>query len=214
MKYNIIKNLDRKTVTVVLSNISINYTDYLFAKYKGERYFASGVVRGADYTKDLLPFIKEVCDALNVVGKDALPNGTLITHQDLITINEDEYKLFTRNLDKDGNWDKQFRVNLTNRAKDDNKRFLFHDVSGTKPIEKADGWKHIYAIELEIGVGFDEKKSKKYTFAIFHRAISIGLKESNTFQKNDNAWVGFDFSQPSEETKKKQPLPKDDDLPF
>jgi hypothetical protein len=215
MKYNIIKNQDRKTITIVLSDISINYTDYLFKKYQGERFFASGVVRGAEYTKDLLPFLKEVSEALNIVGKEVLPVGNIVVPNDLITLEEDEYRLFTRNIDKEGNWDKQFRVNLTNRTKDDNKRFLFKDISGTQPITQQDGWKHIYAIELEIGVGFDEKKGKKYLFSVFHRAVSVGSKESNNFKSNDNAWVGFDFSTAKEEKKEDPSFEvKTDDLPF
>jgi sulfite reductase alpha subunit-like flavoprotein len=210
MKYNIVKNESRKTLSVILTPITINYAEYLYKKYQDKKYFASGVVRGADYTKDLLPFAKELAARLNELGKDILPNGITITTQDIITMNDDEYKLFTRNLNKEGDWDKQFKVNLTNRSKDAEKKFLFLDLEGQKPITKDDSWKHIYAIELEIGVGYDEDKQNKYVYAIFHRGVSTGLKETNTFQKNDNAWSGFKL-----ETKQ-EVVAEDDDakLPF
>jgi hypothetical protein len=210
MKYNIVKNESRKTLTLILSPITINYAEYLYKKYQDQKFFASGVVRGADYTKDLLPFAKDLANKLNELGKGILPTGVSITPQDIITVNEDEYRLFTRNLNKDGDWDKQFKVNLTNRSKDAEKRFLFQDLEGQRPITKDDSWKHVYAIELEIGVGYDEDKQNKYVYAIFHRAISTGLKETNTFQKNDNAWSGFKL-----ETKE-EVVAEDDDakLPF
>ena len=210
MKYNIVKNDARKTLTLILSPITINYAEYLYKKYQDKKFFASGVVRGADYTKDLLPFAKDLATKLNELGKGILPTGVSITPQDIITVKDEEYKLFTRNLNKDGDWDKQFKVNLTNRSKDAEKKFLFQDLEGQKTISKDDSWKHIYAIELEIGVGYDEDKQNKYVYAIFHRGISIGLKETNTFQKNDNAWSGFKL-----ETKQ-EVANEDDDakLPF
>jgi len=205
MKANIVRNENRKTLTVVLTPISISYVDYLYKKYKDERYFASGVLKGADYKNDIVPFVEKLANELTAIGQGTLPPGTKISTNDLITLSDDEYRLFTRNLDRDGNWDKQFKVNLTNRAKDTDKRFLFLDLEQTKPIPQQDGWKHNYAIELEVGVGYDEKTSKPYVFAIFHRAMSVGLKETNTFQANNSAWKGLNL-----ETLEV----KDDDLPF
>lgn len=205
MKANIVKNESRKTLTVVLTPISISYVDYLYKKYKDERYFASGVLKGADYKNDIVPFVEKLANELTAIGQGTLPPNTKISTSDLITLNDDEYRLFTRNLDRDGNWDKQFKVNLTNRAKDNDKKFLFHDLEQTKPIPQQDGWKHNYAIELEVGVGYDEKTAKPYVFAIFHRAISTGLKETNTFQANNSAWKGFNLEAIEV---------KDDDLPF
>ncbi len=193
MKYNIVPNEKRKTLSVIITPITLPYTDYLYKKYQDQKFFASGIVKGADYKTDLMPFLTELAKQLTAIGKGDLPAGTTFTTQDLITLNDDEYRLFTRNLDKQGNWDKQFKVNLTNRTKDAEKRFLFLDLEQTKPISKEDSWKHNYAIELEIGVGFDEKKNNKYVYAIFHRAISTGLRDTNTFQKNDGAWKGFNL---------------------
>jgi hypothetical protein len=204
MKYNILPNPNRNTITVILTPVTLPFTDYLFKKYKEEKFFASGIIKGADYKTDLVPFLTEVSKALTAVGKDILPTGTQINTQDLISLGE-EYRLITRNLDKEGNWDKQFKINLTNRSKDGEKRFLFLDLEQTKPISKEESWKHNYAIELEIGVGFDEKKNNKYVYAIFHRAISTGLRETNTFQKNDNAWKGFNLDKIAVD---------DDKLPF
>lgn len=204
MKYSITSNPNRNTLTLIITPITLPYTEYLYKKYKEEKFFASGIIKGADYKTDLLPFLTELAKSLTTIGKDILPNGTSITTQDLISLGE-EYRLITRNLDKEGNWDKQFKINLTNRTKDGEKRFLFLDLEQTKPISKEESWKHNYAIELEIGVGFDEKKNNKYVYAIFHRAISTGLRETNTFQKNDNAWKGFNLEKIDVE---------DDKLPF
>jgi hypothetical protein len=214
MKYNIVENKGRKTLTVILTPVTINYAEYLYKKYQDKKYFASGVMRGADYTKDLVPFVKDLVSKLNFLGKDVLPNGVTITPQDIITTNDDEYRLFTRNLNKEGDWDKQFKVNLTNRSKDAEKKFLFLDLEQSKPISKDDSWKHIYAIELEIGVGYDEDKQNKYVYAIFHRAVSTGLKETNTFQKNDNAWSGFKLETDVKSKNLEAIEVKDDDLPF
>jgi hypothetical protein len=216
MKYNIVKNDQRNTLTVILSPININYAKYLYSKYKGEKFFASGIVRGADYSKDLVPFIKDLTDKLNLIGKDTLPSGIRFTQEDVITLKDDEYKLFTRNLDKEGNWDKQFKVNLTNRSKDENKKFMFLDLQQTQPISETDSWKHNYAVELEIGVGYDENKMNKYVFAIFHRAISMGMKEQTGFTKNDNAWTGFNLETPTANASANLSdiELKDEDLPF
>jgi hypothetical protein len=216
MKYNIVKNEGRKTLSVILTPITINYAEYLYKKYQDQKYFASGVVRGADYTKDLLPFAKELAARLNELGKDILPNGITINAQDIITTNDEEYRLFTRNLNKEGDWDKQFKVNLTNRSKDAEKKFLFLDLEGQRPITKDDSWKHIYAIELEVGVGYDEDKQNKYVYAIFHRAVSTGLKENNSFQKNDSAWSGFKLDTATDVKSKNTEAinVKDEDLPF
>jgi hypothetical protein len=205
MKANIVRNENRKTLTVVLTPISISYVDYLYKKYKDERYFASGVLKGADYKYDIVPFVEKLANELTAIGQGTLPPGTKISTNDLITLSDEEYRLFTRNIDRDGNWDKQFKINLTNRSKDTDKRFLFLDLEQTKPIPQQDGWKHNYAIEIEVGVGFDEKTAKPYVFAIFHRAMSVGLKENNTFQANNSAWKGLNL-----ETLEV----KDEDLPF
>jgi len=210
MKYNIVQNEGRKTLTLIVTPVSINYTDYLYKKYKEEKFFASGVLRGADYKDHIVPFVNTLADALNKLGQGILPPTAKITSNDLITLQDEEYRFITRNLDKEGNWDKQFKINLTNRAKDSDKRFLFLDLDQTRPISQNDSWKHNYAVEIEMGVGYDEKTAKPYVFAIFHRGISVGLKETNTFQQNNNAWKGFAL-----ETNNLEKIEvKDEDLPF
>jgi hypothetical protein len=214
MKYNIVPNESRKTLTLVLTPVSINYTDYLFKKYKDEKYFASGVLRGADYKEHIMPFVTDLANKLTILGQGVLPPTAKITTNDLITLQDEEYRFITRNLDKEGNWDKQFKVNLTNRAKDGEKRFLFLDLDQTKTISQTDSWKHNYAVEIELGVGYDEKTAKPYVFAIFHRGISVGLKDNNSFQQNNNAWKGFNVDTPSE-SKNLAPIEvADEDLPF
>lgn len=213
MKFNIVQNDGRKTLTLVVTPVSINYTDYLFKKYKDEKFFASGVLRGADYKDHIVPFVNTLVDALNKLGQGVLPPTAKITSNDLITLQDNEYRFITRNLDRDGNWNKEFKINLTNRTKDGEKRFLFLDLDQTNPISQTDSWKHNYAVEVEMGVGYDEKTAKPYVFAIFHRGVSVGLKENTSaFQKNNDAWKGFNLEQAKENVSKIDI--KDEDLPF
>jgi len=201
MKTKIVKNEARKTLTVIVSPISIGYVDYLFTRYNDERFFASGVLIGADYSKEIVPFAKELIKNLSEIGKDILPPGETFTLNDIISVKEDEFRLISKNTNADKEWDKQYKLNLTSKSKDEEKRFLFYDLEQQKPVSKEDGWKKIYAVEIEVSVGYNEDACEKYVFSVFHRAICIGEKES-VFQKNDDAWGGFDFTTP------------DDDLPY
>lgn len=217
----IVKNEERKTVTVIVSPIVIAYTDYLFEKYNGERYFASGVLKDADLQKDIYPFLKDLLSVLNEVAKDVLPQGEKFVGSDLLTLKEDEYRLISKNIDKEGKWDKQFKFNLTNKSNDKDKKFLFLDLKGEKPIDKKDGWKHFYAIEIEISVGYNEDELEKYIYTVFHRAISVGARGSSTFQQNDEAWGGFNFGDVVDDTKEQddfyessKQLTSEEDLPF
>lgn len=195
MKTKIVIN-ERKTATIIISPVNINFTDYLFNKYgSGDKkyYFATGTLTGADYAKDIVPFAKKLVDVLNEIGASKLPSTENFTLKDLISNSEDDYKFFNRNTDKDKNWDNQYAITLKNNTKADSKVFLFEDLACTKPIPKEDGWKHTYAVELEVSVGYDDDNLEKYFFVVFHRGISIGKKES-TYEKNDQAWDGFSFS--------------------
>lgn len=212
MKYKIVENSSRKTVTLILSPITIGYTDYLFDRYNGEKFFASGVLTNADYNKDILPMLKELVTSLNNVGQEKLPTNTKYEGKDLITLKEDEYRLFSKNLNKDGLWDKQFKINLQSKSKDENKRFLFLDFGATQPVEKDDGWKYTYAVEVEIGVGYNEDEFEKYVYSIFHRGIKVGERTDSSFAKNDAAWEGFDFEE--EPKQEEAPVINDEDLPF
>jgi hypothetical protein len=200
MKTLIVKNTAKKTITVIIAPISIGYTDYLYERYNDERYFASGVLMGADYTKDIVPLAQQIVSALNEVCAETLPQGEKFTIGDIIQSQEGVWRLISKNTIEGKEWDKTYKLNLSSKSKDANKRFLFEDLAQTKPISKDDGWKHLYAVEIEISGGYDEDNLAKYTFSIFHRGVSVGKKES-TFSQNDNAWSGFDFT-------------ADDDLPF
>lgn len=215
MKTKIIKNESRKTVTVIISPISINFVDYLYERYNDEKFFASGVLTGADYKKDIVPMLKDIVDALNEVAKDKLPSGEKFEGKDIITLKEDEYRLISKNLNKDKEWDKQFKINLQSKSKDENKKFLFEDIACQKPIPKDDGWKYTYAIEIEIGAGYNEDDFEKYVFSVFHRAIKVGERAENSFAKNDDAWKGFDFGEEDSEDEDISDIEIDDeDLPF
>lgn len=207
MKVKVFPNEARKTVTLILSPITIGYVDYLYEKYDDKKYFASGVLTGADYKEDVLPILKQIADALNEVGKDKLPPGVKYDINDLITMEEDDFALFMKNINKEGVWDKQFKINLQSKSKDPQKRFLFLDLQGEDPVPKDDGWKYTYAIEVEIGVGYNEDEFEKYIYHVFHRAVKVGTRDSG-FIKNDKAWDGFDFEESDED------VIKDDDLPF
>lgn len=216
MKYKIVKNKEKKTVTAIISPVIITFVDYLYERYNGEKFFASGVLQGADFKEEITPLLKEIVTALNDVAGDRLPKGQKYEGKDLLTLNEDEYRLFSKNLNKDKEWDKQFKVNLQSKSKDDEKRFLFEDFQCTKPVKKDDGWKYEYAIELEIGAGYNEDNFEKYVFALFHRAIKVGVRENaSNFSENDQAWEGFDFGDQEEEKDDLSDIDiKEDDLPF
>jgi len=192
MKTKIVKNEAKKTATVIVAPVIIGYVDYLFKKYNDERYFASGVLQGADYQKDIIPFAQELVKVLNELGKGVLPPGDEFRIADLISLKEGEFRLISKNVLPDKEWDKTFKLNLSSKSNAENKRFLFLDLEQTQPISQEDGWKHIYAVELEMSVGYDEDNLEKYIYTVFHRAVSIKERETN-YKPNDEAWNGFDF---------------------
>lgn len=195
MKYKIIRNEKRNTLSVVLSPVVFNYTGYLYQKYKDEKYFATGVLDNQDYKEDIVPFVKELVEKLNEVGKDILPPGEQFEISDIITLKDDEYRFITKNTDRDGVWDKQFKVNLSSKTKNPNKKFLFSSLEDKEGIleDNSKGFK--YGVEVEIGAGYNEDNLEKYIYTVFHRAIAIEERGQSepTYQSNDNAWGGFNF---------------------
>jgi hypothetical protein len=212
VKTKIVKNESRKTVTVIISPVAISYVDYLYEKYNNERYFCSAVLQDAKYKEDIVPFLRELVKKLNETAKGVFPEGEEIKMADLITDKEDEFRLFSKNIVKDKDWDGSFKLNLSSKATE--KRFLFEDLEQTKPIPKGDGWKHFYAVELEISVGYNEDSLEKYVYTVFHRAISAGKRQANNYVQNDSAWGGFDFKTEKEEKPANKDTESDDDLPF
>ena len=69
MKYKIVQNEGRKSLTVIISPVHIGYVKYLFEKFTNnsgkEKYFASGVLKDCEYKADLTPFLKEVVEQLS-----------------------------------------------------------------------------------------------------------------------------------------------------
>lgn len=206
MKYKIIRNEKRNTLSVVLSPVVFNYTGYLYQKYKDEKYFATGVLDNQDYKEDIVPFVKELVEKLNEVGKEILPPGEQFEISDIITLKDDEYRFITKNTDRDGVWDKQFKVNLSSKTKNPNKKFLFSSLEDKEGIleDNSKGFK--YGVEVEIGAGYNEDNLEKYIYTVFHRAIAIEERGQSepTYKSNDNAWGGFNFKTEV----------KEDDVPF
>lgn len=195
MKYNITKNENRNTLTVVFSPVVFSYTKYLYEKFNDQKYFASGILENQDYNQDILPFVKELVQNLNELGKDLLPAGETFNVSDIITLKDDEYRMLTKNTDKSGEWDKRFKINLTSKTKRIGKQFFFTSLDETASISEEDSRKHRYGVEIEIGIGYNEDNLEKYIYTVFHRAISIGLREQgeSTYQANNSAWSGFNF---------------------
>lgn len=196
MKYNITKNENRNTLTIVLSPIVFSYTKYLYEKYNDQKFFASGVLENQDYNQDILPFVRELVAQLNEIGKDTLPPPEQFTIADIITLNENEYRLLSKNTDKDGQWDKRFKINLSSKTKKNDKKFLFSSLNEEDFINEEQSKNHKYGVEIEIGVGYNEDNLEKYVYTVFHRAISVGLREQSesTYQSNNDAWSGFNFN--------------------
>ena len=203
MKYNITKNTNRNTLSVVISPVIFNFTKYLYEKYNDEKFFATGILDGQDYNQDILPFVKELVEKLNEIGKGTLPPPEQFNVADIITLNENEYRMLSKNTDKDGQWDKRFKLNLSSKTKKVDKMFLFSSLDEKDVIQEDDSKSHKYGVELEIGVGYNEDNLEKYIYTVFHRAISVGSREQNesVYQKNNDAWSGFNFK-------------TDDDVPF
>lgn len=195
MKYNITKNENRNTLTVVFSPVVFSYTKYLYEKFNDQKYFASGILENQDYNQDILPFVKELVQKLNELGKDLLPAGETFNVSDIITLKDDEYRMLTKNTDKSGEWDKRFKINLTSKTKRIGKQFFFTSLDETASISEEDSRKHRYGVEIEIGIGYNEDNLEKYIYTVFHRAISLGLREQgeSTYQANNSAWSGFNF---------------------
>ena len=195
MKYNITKNENRNTLTVVFSPVVFSYTKYLYEKFNDQKYFASGILENQDYNQDILPFVKELVQNLNELGKDLLPAGETFNVSDIITLKDDEYRMLTKNTDKSGEWDKRFKINLTSKTKRIGKQFFFTSLDETASIAEEDSRKHRYGVEIEIGIGYNEDNLEKYIYTVFHRAVSLGLREQGegTYQANNSAWSGFNF---------------------
>lgn len=207
MKYTIVKNEKRNTLSVVLSPVVFTYTKFLYEKYNEQKYFASGILENQDYNTDILPFVKELVKNLNELGSEILPAGETFSVGDIITLNEGEYRLLTKNIDKDGNWNKQFKINLSSKTKKADKKFLFTSLDESEVIDELDSRNHRYGVEIELGIGYNEDNLEKYIYAVFHRAISVGKKDQqndSNYKSNDSAWSGFDFGG----------LATKDDLPF
>lgn len=205
MKYSIVKNPKRNTVTLVLSPVVFNYTHYLFEKYKDEKFFASGIIDTQDYAGEVQPFIKELVEALNEVAKEKLPSGENFVATDIMSLNDDEYRFITKNIDnRDGSWDKRFKVNLSSKSKSPSKKFLFKKLGDDSSLTEEESKDYKYGVEVEIGVGYNEDNLEKYIYTVFHRAIAVEKRASSTgsYQANDSAWSGFDFNT------------KGEDLPF
>lgn len=196
MKYNITKNENRNTLTVVFSPVVFSYTKYLYEKFNDQKYFASGILENQDYNQDILPFVKELAQKLNELGKELLPVGETFNVSDIITLKDDEYRMLTKNTDRNGEWDKRFKINLTSKTKRIGKQFFFTSLDETASISEEDSRKHRYGVEIEIGIGYNEDNLEKYIYTVFHRAISLGLREQgeSTYQANNSAWSGFNFN--------------------
>lgn len=223
MKTKIVPNEARKTVTIILSPVDFRFTDYLYDKFEDKRYFATGTLKNAKYKEDIIPFLKELLPHLNEMAKDKLPKGEKFALTDLITLEEDEYALISKDLDRDGKWDGEFQISLSSKKRKEG-GFLFEDIRDPKPVPKEDGWKHLYAVEVELSPGYNEDRMERYVFAVFHRGISIGRKKNDNFKANDDAWGGFDFenadeglaeedSEDSKDTNEKEDELEEDGLP-
>jgi len=196
VKYNITKNENRNTLTVVFSPVVFSYTKYLYEKFNDQKYFASGILENQDYNQDILPFVKELAQKLNELGKELLPVGETFNVSDIITLKDDEYRMLTKNTDRNGEWDKRFKINLTSKTKRIGKQFFFTSLDEAASISEEDSRKHRYGVEIEIGIGYNEDNLEKYIYTVFHRAISLGLREQgeSTYQANNSAWSGFNFN--------------------
>lgn len=195
MKYNIKKNEKRNTLSVVVSPVVFNFTRYLYEKFNDEKYFATGVLDKQDYNQDILPFVKDLVSQLNSIATKVLPPNEQYNIQDVITLNEQEYRLLSKNTDRDGVWDKQFKINLSSKTKNPNKNFMFGSLDDTNVLTEDESKQHKYGVEVEIGVGYNEDTLEKYIYTVFHRAISIGKREQSesTYKQNNDAWSGFNF---------------------
>jgi hypothetical protein len=202
MKYKIIKNEKRNTLSVVLSPVVFNFTKYLYERFNNTKFFATGVLDKQDYKEDIIPFVNELVTHLNELAKGTLPPTEQFIVGDIISVKDDEYRLITKNTDRDGAWDKQFKINLSSKSKRDDKRFLFNNLNEEEviPEDKSKGYK--YGVELEIGVGYNEDNLEKYVYTVFHRAIALEERENTsepTYKSNDDAWSGFNFDTKKEE---------------
>ena len=196
MKYSIVKNDSRKTLTVVLSPVVFNYTKYLYERFNNEKFFATGVIDVQDYNESILPFAKELVEHLNELAKGILPAHESYAVSDIITLKDDEYRLITKNTDRDGAWDKRFKINLSSKTKSETKKFLFKSLDSESHINEEDSKKYIYGVEIEIGAGYNEDNMEKYIYTVFHRAVVVGEREqtnTNNYKSNDQAWSGFNF---------------------
>ena len=205
MKYKIVKNTYRKSITLIISPVTFTGVPYLYEKYNGEKYFGTGILRGADYKTEILALANDIAKNLNEVVGGNFPDGIFLKASDFLSLKtnaenkiDNVYPLIFRNSNKDGEPDKDFAIALSSKNKNEDKQFLFTDLAQEKPISKDDSWKHLYALEIEISAGYDDDSLSAYTFSVFHRGISVGLRETNAFEKNDDAWEGFDFANPDD----------------
>lgn len=207
MKYNVIKNVDRKTITVTLGGTRFFSAKYLLEKYEEKRYFGNAIFEAT--TDEINAFLLAIAKALNEANPMVKVSPKLFFESDSI-----DFPLIKRHLNQDGDWDKKsFSMALSSFNEKSKRNFFFKDLARTQPVIVEETIKeHEWGIEIEISSRVDEESLETKTFVIVHRII-MGAKLEKNYMTNDNAWVGFDLGD-SEEDSKKSLVVDDEDLPF
>lgn len=209
MKYNIVKNVDKKTVTVVIGETRFFSAKYLLERYDHTRYFGNAVFYATP--QEITNLVTQVSNAVNEVNPKVKTNHRMFFEGGSV-----EYPLFTKHLSLDDKWDgNSYSIKLSSFAEKRTRNFFFNDLARTSPVtDEEEIRRYEWAVEVEISTNVDEKTLEPKYFVIVHRIIK-GKKLESVYQENDKAWEGFDLG----EEKKKVVDPDlddidEDDLPF
>ncbi len=217
MKYKIIENESKKTVSVLINNTRFYSAKYLLERWESndgkKRYFGQAVLP-FDKT-EFGNFTKLVAHSLSKV------RGFRVVPENFVENELIKYPVFRCRYDKDGNWTGEYEVALSIPS-DNKQRDLFTlDLNGKYPVtDEQEVKNHEWAIELELYASFDEDSLEIKVGSILHRIIRG--KEVSAFSKNDELWTGFNFEEPEdyglEETRPDAVIEEyeitDDDIPF
>lgn len=213
MKYNILKNEKRKSITLVFNELQLfdNSVKYLYENYvdpktneKKNGYFGNGLIKCEN--KEFLSMLAEVAQEYNKLN----PNGiTLKNLNGLFKSNEETYGAFECKFDNEGKVKPDtFNLKLNSRIMAP----IFRNVGSNKKIELYEINNFEYMVELEF-MPYVNKEDETKVLTILHRIVAEKIKDGYG-SRNDEAFKGFGSIDKETFEEEAQQEYTSDNLPF
>lgn len=205
MKYKIIENVEKKTITVVLGEVRFYSAKYLLERFEGRRYFGSGILETTQ--EEMGKLLRDISSGLNNVKPEVKVSPKTFFEGD-----DNPYPLFKRH-EIDGDYTGKFEVVIGALADKRERDLFFRDLGRDSVVKSEDEVREYeWGIELEISSKIDDDTLEVKTFVALHRMVR-GKKAETQYSRNDDAWGGFDLGVEEEEVEETFVV-EDDDLPF